>query len=328
MVTDIERRSMTNLRFSAQEMQEVSAAARHAPSLFNLRPWRWRETGGSLELLLDRSVTLAVTDPDNRELVISCGAALHHAALAMRASGRQISVRRLPDQQDPDVLGAIEVVGPAPPLPIDSDLNLAARRRHVDRDVYAPLAVPGEVLADIVSATEAARVSVLTRDQRYAVAQAFTKAAMVHAADAAYRAELAEWSGLSELPTRGMPARSAPWHGQRYGDIVVRDFGFTESAVTETGSALTAGTLLLISTDDDDREAHLRAGEALGAVLCRAELAGLVSCPLSEAFEVPRTRAAVRHEVLNGAAVPQMVVRVGWPRSSEQSDGRTPTADG
>lgn len=301
-----------------QEMREVRALSGRAPSLFNLQPWLFREAAGSLELLLDRSVALPETDPDNRETVISCGAALHHAVLSLRARGWQTEVRHLPSERDADLLARIEVLGCEDPVPSDRTLARAARRRHVDRRRYAPIAVPQDVLLDLASAASGAGVSALAGDQRYAVAQAFTKAAMIHAGSDSYRAELARWSGLPPEAERGVPEASAPWHGQRYGDIVVRDFGYAETVVGETGSALTAGSLLLISTESDDREAHLRAGEALGAVLCRAELGGLSTCPLSEALEVPRTRADVRREVLADGGYPQMVVRVGWPWSTDR----------
>ncbi|MEV4729665.1 hypothetical protein [Saccharopolyspora sp. NPDC049426] len=309
---------MSGVWASEQEMREVRVLSGSAPSLFNLQPWMFREGAGWLELFLDRSVALPETDPDNRELVISCGAALHHALLSLRARGWQAEVRRLPSEQDADLLARIGVLGCEEPVPSDRTLARAARRRHVDRRRYAPIAVPQDVLLDLASAASGAGISVITGDQRYAVARAFTKAAVIHAGSESYRAELARWSGLPPEAARGVPEASAPWHGQRYGDVVVRDFGYAETVIGESGSALTAGSLLLISTETDDREAHLRAGEALGAVLCRAELGGLSTCPLSEAFEVSRTRADVRREVLADGGYPQMLVRVGWPRSTDR----------
>jgi hypothetical protein len=309
---------MTYVRVSAQDMREVCTLADRAPSLFNLQPWQWRGGGDSLELLLDTSLNLPETDPDRRELVISNGVALQHALLALRARGWLISVRRLPDAREPDLLARIEVLGSGDPVPGDSALARAAWRRQVDRREYAPVPVPPALLADLASAGAAAQISVLTGAHRYAVAQAFSEAAKVHAASDRYRAELASWTGLASWADEGIPEEGVPRRTRQYDDIVVRDFGWAETAGVEPVSNGAAGVLLLISTGADDWSAHLGAGEALGAVLCRAELAGLVSCPLSEAFEVPRTRAAVRREVLACAGYPQMVVRVGWPRPAHR----------
>ena len=58
----------------------ATAAARHAPSILNTQPWRWRVSPGRLELFAEPRRHLAVTDPDGRLLLLSCGAVLHHAS--------------------------------------------------------------------------------------------------------------------------------------------------------------------------------------------------------------------------------------------------------
>src|SRR3712207_1323163 len=45
-----------------------------APSSHNTQPWRFRITDGAVELFADRTRALAVVDPHDRELTISCGA--------------------------------------------------------------------------------------------------------------------------------------------------------------------------------------------------------------------------------------------------------------
>jgi len=78
----------------------LAAAAQdalQAPSVLNTQPWRWRIDADVLELHADRDRQLAVADPDGRLLLLSCGAALHHARLAMAAAGWSAQVRRLAD---------------------------------------------------------------------------------------------------------------------------------------------------------------------------------------------------------------------------------------
>ena len=70
---------------------------------------------------------------------------------------------------------------------------------------------------------------------------------------------------------------------------------------------------LVLGTTSDDLLSHLRAGEALSAVLLRATELGLASCPLSQPLEVSATRLRLRDEVLGGTASPQVVLRLGWP---------------
>ncbi|WP_221467209.1 hypothetical protein [Saccharopolyspora phatthalungensis] len=50
--------------------------------MHNSQPWRWKLAAHSLHLYLERSWLLQVLDPTGRELVISCGAVLHHERIA------------------------------------------------------------------------------------------------------------------------------------------------------------------------------------------------------------------------------------------------------
>jgi hypothetical protein len=47
-----------------------------APSGHNTQPWLFRVTDDGVELFADRTRALPVVDPEDRELLMSCGAAL------------------------------------------------------------------------------------------------------------------------------------------------------------------------------------------------------------------------------------------------------------
>lgn len=87
----------------------VVALACSAPSVENSQPWRWR-TGRvgampTIDLAADLGRRLPGADPEGRQLVLSCGAALHHAAWGARALGWDPRLR-LADPQ-----GALRVRG-------------------------------------------------------------------------------------------------------------------------------------------------------------------------------------------------------------------------
>jgi nitroreductase len=99
-------------------MRTLAGAARlaqRAPSVFNTQPWSWRVGSHTLDLLRDPARRLSVTDADSRQLTISCGAALHHARIALGAAGRRTAVTRFPDPEQPDLLARIEVGGRVEP---------------------------------------------------------------------------------------------------------------------------------------------------------------------------------------------------------------------
>jgi hypothetical protein len=85
--------------------------ARHAPSLHNAQPWRWRIAG----LYADTARAVPVADPLGRELRLSCGAALEHAKIALAAAGWHVILTRLPDPSRPDLIARIHLAGRVEP---------------------------------------------------------------------------------------------------------------------------------------------------------------------------------------------------------------------
>ena len=117
----------------ADALYAAAAAAGYAPSIHNTQPWRWRLTGDVLELYVDRSRFLEVTDPDARLATLSCGTALHHARTALAAQGWHGVTERLPDPADPDHVARMCIEGPVAIEPHTLRLAQMIRERHTDR---------------------------------------------------------------------------------------------------------------------------------------------------------------------------------------------------
>jgi len=78
-----------------------------APSGHNTQPWRFHIGDGRLQLCADRRRGLPVVDPEDRELVMSCGAALAHLTVALRHFGYAGDVSPFPDPADRDLLATV-----------------------------------------------------------------------------------------------------------------------------------------------------------------------------------------------------------------------------
>src|SRR6185369_16667680 len=106
--------------------------AGRAPSVHNTQPWIWRVGTRSLHLYANRELKLPHTDPDARDFMLSCGAALNHCVVAFAALGWQCKIHRFPNPADPDHLAAIELHRH---LASEPDVALAAAipRRRTDR---------------------------------------------------------------------------------------------------------------------------------------------------------------------------------------------------
>jgi nitroreductase len=289
------------------------ALAVRAPSVHNSQPWRWRIIGRTVHLYADYDRQLSETDPDGRDLLLSCGAALHHLRVGFGALGWHAEVHRLPDSADPDHLAAVEL---HPREPGQDEIMLAAAipRRRTDRRHHSLWPVP-RAHVELMAARAADEGVVLrTTDDpyaRYHLTEAIAEAARVHAADAAYRVELDAWSGRRES-LEGVPAINVPEPDEDPGALPVRPFSDPQLAQPSGSSAESTATVLLVmATASDDRMSRLRAGEATSAALLTATSLGLASCPLTEPLELRDTRELVRSRVTAGS-FPQMVLRVGW----------------
>jgi len=295
------------------------ALANRAPSVHNSQPWRWRIGDSSIHLFADPERALPATDPEGRDLRISCGAALHHLRVALRAVGLDTRVHRLPDPAIPQHLAALE---PFPRHPTADDLTLAAAidRRRSDRRVFSTWPVPEELLAELVAAAAAEDgilELLLGADQRWTVTRLVEEAALEQALTPGTAQETAAWTGRSRAAVDGVPAGAVP--AEPAGTVPVRHFAGGNLRQATLGMYEADGTVLgLLATRGDGPLDHLRAGEALSAVLLAAARIGLATDPISQPLEVPATREELRTSCLQASAEPQIVLRLGWaPMSAE-----------
>ncbi|WP_020658939.1 Acg family FMN-binding oxidoreductase [Amycolatopsis benzoatilytica] len=295
-----------------------------APSVHNSQPWRFAVGYRSMHLYADPSRQLAQTDPDGRDLLISCGAALHHLRIAFAALGWRAEVHRLPNPAEPDHLASVELHRHEPTL---DEIALAAAipRRRTDRRRHSSWHVPRGHLENIAKAVadEGVVLRVAEDAERYYLAAAIEEASRRHLQDPAYRIELAAWSGRHTSPD-GVPARNAPVPDSTPGAVPGRPFADPQLPEAEGAAGEEDETVLLVlSTASDDRMSRLRAGEATSAALLTATQFGLATCPLTEALELPDVRRTVEEKVAAGS-FPQMVLRIGWAPANADPLPATP----
>ncbi|HXV93556.1 MAG TPA: NAD(P)H nitroreductase [Pseudonocardia sp.] len=302
IVDDVERGTVR----SAVEL------ACRAPSVHNSQPWLWRTGEQSLHLYADRSRWLPATDADRRDLVLSCGAALHHLRVALAAAGVRATVHRVPNPDDPDHLAAVGLHG-EPVAEADLGLATAIPNRRSDRRAFSGWPVPEAFLRQLVAraADQGALLRVIEDPRsRAGLMAAIREAEALQEQVPGYRTEIAMWTG-GRADEDGVPAANLLREAPTDPGHVARRFGEGELE-PGAGDEGDGAVLAVIGTASDDRLSQLRAGEALSAVLLTATEFGLAACPLSQPLEIGPTRLAIRDGVLDGTLSPQVVVRVGW----------------
>lgn len=292
--------------------------------MHNTQPWRWRIDPAGLHLYADPARQLPHTDPDGRDLILSCGIAVQHCVTAFAAVGWRSRVRRLPDPDDPDHLATLEF-SPQTADYVDVALAAAIPRRRTDRRHYSCWPVPVGDIA--LMAARAARAGVtLYQVQDVGGLHDIVAQSIRDHLTQDYLAELTTWSGRY-FSVSGVPARNTPFPDPA-AKIPTRLFAGAALPMAPGSSAGDDNAVVLaLGTRHDDRLARLRAGEATGVVLLTATSAGLASCPVTEPLETPQTRAAVRADIFGDGHHPQMLLRVGWAPINADPLPATPRRD-
>ena len=309
----IDEADFYELETHEQQMQFLLRYAILAPSGHNTQPWSFRITDEAVEVFADYSRRLLIVDRDDRELLMSVGAAITNFRVAAAHFGFETTVAYEPRTQETLPVATIfvrETCGPERTL---ASLFPAIRKRHTNRQAYDEQPLDPDALqaiCDVVDENPALQL-IASRDKQR-VADCVEAAERSLMARPAYRAELADWIGHAGERKDGLAAEAlgmprmlsglAPWLIRKFdaGDLQARrDLELTRSA-----------SMLLVLTADDDRVSLVQAGEILERLLLTITATGLQYSFLNAAVEDDASREELR--ILAGSTrPPQILLRVG-----------------
>ncbi|MEP6571391.1 MAG: nitroreductase [Gemmatimonadota bacterium] len=301
--------------------EKLMSVLRHAvlaPSSHNSQPWRFEIVDGMLNLYADRARALPVVDPDDRELVISCGAALGFIRVALRHFGTDPVIERSPDPSTPDWLAHIELGQTHLPTERDHALFRAIATRRTNRRPFETRLIPEPVLgrARGLVERESAWLQTLQDDaDREVLANLIGEGDRVQMADRKFRRELAAWVHSNRSSSRdGMPGYA---HGvgdlaASVGPLVIRTFDIGKGAAAHDRDLVRGSPVLAVMwTETDTAPAWLAAGVGLSQALLSLESENVSVSYLNQVVEVPELRQRLR-EQLGREGYPQLVLRLGY----------------
>jgi hypothetical protein len=304
-------------------VQDILTAATSAPSVHNTQPWRFEHTESdgtvTLSLYAEGSRQLSVLDPESRQLMISCGAALDHALLAARAAGKDVTV-----EVGTEPLARLSWTEGSHVEPADERLAAAIPRRHTYRDRFTAEPVSEQELDALRDAAVAQGcvLQVVTQpDQLLQLEVMLARADAEQQRDRSYREELVSWTDAPAESGFGIPLTSRDPSAGAGSSLALRDFGGPAAAADPP--VVDHPSVLVLVSDTDDRTGWLAAGRALSRVLLTATVAGLAAQPLGQVTDSLGWRTRVRVALgLSGHV--QMVLRVGHPAHSVPATPRHP----
>jgi hypothetical protein len=136
-------------------LTRAALAALGAPSILDTQPWRWRIDDDRAELYADRSRRPPDGDPGDRLLTIGCGAAMHHARVALAADGVGVDMVRWPEPAEPDLLAVLQYTGPVRREPGAERLRRAIAARRTDQRPFTAEPIPDARIEPLRAAVQA-----------------------------------------------------------------------------------------------------------------------------------------------------------------------------
>jgi hypothetical protein len=327
----------TRLKSPAETADDIRRAvedATWAPSVHNTQPWRFSVRGSRLSLSADPDRRLGVADPEGREMLIGCGAALYNLRLSLRALGYTPVVQLLPDPDRPHLLADVhlEPGEPADQQTLREHAQIQRRRSH--RGAFRSESVPTGVFEAMRHDTEregARLIEAVDEHVKGALAALTDAAEHVQRRTPAYATEIARWAPSPRTARQdGVHEGAYPKEAPRTSPhFPARDFargrGWGARATPSEGTAV-AGVVVLLVSDGEGPAEWLRTGQALQRGLLRAAERDLSASFHTQALEVPELRAFIRAHFCHGAH-PQMLLRLGAPDGDESATVRRPVEE-
>jgi hypothetical protein len=299
----------------AETLRALLASAVRAPSRNNTQPWLFEIEGPEARVYADPRRALPEADPDGRELVIACAAALETLRVAAAAAGHATSIELVAAHAG-GLVGRLRLEEPRAPEADDDALFAAVAARRTNRLGFDERPLPAGLVARLArdAAACGAALRPVEESARRAVAELVAEADATQWERPRFRAELAAWTrARAARASDGVPgtARGLGSAAALVDRVLLRVPGRGRPEARRDRQHLVhAPALLALATTGDAPGDWARAGLALGRVLLRAASEGLSASYYSAAIELPAYRARLR-ELLGELGFLQVLFRIG-----------------
>ena len=289
-----------------------------APSSHNSQPWLFHISDTHLELYADRYRACPISDPQDRELIMSCGCALFQLRLALSHFGYKGEIQLFPESDERDLLARLALGSRTEESVEETLLFHAIVKRRTNRQPFISQPIPSPLQCALEEAAkkEHARLEFAPdQETKNRMADLISEGDKLQWSDKAFRKELARWVH----PNHSKRGDGIPGYARNVGDLlsyagplVVRTFDMGDGqAATDHDLASGSPALGVLITDGDSLLDWLTAGQALARVLLRARAQEVWASFLNQPIEVPALRMRVPHAI-GHAGFPQAILRFGF----------------
>ncbi|MBQ0924936.1 Acg family FMN-binding oxidoreductase [Saccharopolyspora endophytica] len=309
--------------WSPEEAATIARAVNRAPSVHNTQPWSLSMRDRVVELHEQHDAAPSRHDPQGRDRVISCGAALTNLVLAVRNLGWRAELAF-----GGDVGPLVSVTGSSRLPPTDAELRryeaIAHRASHRRPFDPHPISEADErALLNAANSVPSVRAQWISgSEEALHVARLLTYAARVQHADASYQRELASWIVQhNESERRGVPSEALGAQGLGAVGLVSGATHLPDE--TWLAARVEAESVLVLSTPDDGVRAQLNAGAGLESAWLEGTHRALGASVMTQCLQLSEIREGLAQRG-HGADAVQALMRFGHPVASVPRSARRP----
>jgi len=303
------------LGLAPEQVEAALRSASLAPSVHNSQPWRFRVLPDRIELHPDPGRRLPATDPEDRELRLSCGAALFNLRLALQGFGVRPLVTIMPGHPAPGALAIVRRVGGLTPDDETRALLKAVPLRRTNRRPFFESGVDARHAYAMVRAAQLERSWLHIVGSREEVARMkdfVRRAHRIQQNDPEVQAELGSFTGHRPDATDGVPPASAGFRPAAQDEWAFRDFHPGQKHERLSGKDYESNPLVaVVCSHHEGPLGEVQAGQAMQRVLLAATTLGLSASFMSQPIEIRSVREELRR-ALGGVLVPQAMLRIGF----------------
>ena len=289
-----------------------------APSSWNAQPWLFKIHQRTIQLFHDTERLQGHRDPQGRENIISCGAALSNLEIALHHFGFQTQTEIMPPNSEENLLAQVTwTAGEASAK--ENKLFRAILQRHSYRKPFQEQEVPAEVIEHMQSAAQGGGcefIPITCNSTQVALAGMISEGDKDLGADVQTRKEYAAWMRSSGLSGDGVPgyalADTNPVEGV-LAPLTHRVFNYTDEFARSDRALTCAAPLLgVLTTPQDTPKDWVDCGRALERLLLSAAAQGVQASFLNQTVVVPELRQRLQR-LLGLTDWPQIGLRFGYP---------------
>ncbi|MDH3253315.1 MAG: hypothetical protein OEM41_11020 [Ignavibacteria bacterium] len=312
-----------------------------APSSHNTQPWKFQIRPNGIAVFGDYTRRLPVVDPDNRELIMSIGAAVFNLRVAASRFGFGVRVSYNHSGASDLPIAFVELtqepVVKEKGIPVSGAMNLGELlatipERHTNRHPFLAARVPRTIAEKFVALGKTSEASLFLSTHgeiNMEVARLVGQAERRLHNDPEFRKELARWIrlNLTRKPD-GMPGAV---FGMGTATTALASWATKTLDVSRVLSAkhmnlcLEAPALLVINSEDDVI-GWLETGQLLQHLLLVSTGHGLQCSFFNMPIEIPEFRVVLRR-MLGLTSWPQLLLRVGYSLTGPAVTPRRPVEE-